>query len=227
MVAVKQTFFMKANKDIGHGRSQRATHSDTVLLLVHFIIEAEFNWTCCSFHQFNEYFLWEWWAIKLAPVQSVGTYFDGLIQRDICEKTANVKRTHERCFVFDVQVLHELSERKRILDTMFWIFFKNRVQNFKKLLSQFVLCWANHRQNGFKWNIRLVYFREAIHLWMLWTCWSYSIINFVGQHQKELTSSKRRFWSFRSSLAVLSCVSTSPNFSNFSLSRRIFSIFWM
>ena len=41
-------------------------------------------------NQFNEYFLWEWWAIKLAPVQSFGTYFDGLTQRDICEKTTNV-----------------------------------------------------------------------------------------------------------------------------------------
>ena len=61
----------------------------------------------------------------LAPVQSVVTYFDGITQRDICEKTANVKRTHEGYFVFDVQVLHEISERKRVLDTMFLIFLKS------------------------------------------------------------------------------------------------------
>ena len=35
------------------------------------------------------------------------------------EKTTDVEKTHERCFVFDVQVLHELSKRKRILYAMF------------------------------------------------------------------------------------------------------------
>ena len=34
-------------------------------------------------------------------------------------KTTNVERAHETCFVFDVQVLHEVSEHERILDAMF------------------------------------------------------------------------------------------------------------
>ena len=56
---------------------------------------------------------------ELALVQSIDAYFDGLNQRNICEKTANVKRKHDKCFVFDIKVLHELSKRKRILDSIF------------------------------------------------------------------------------------------------------------
>ena len=85
----KQSFVI-FDKNVGKTWAKRETHSNAIYLLVHYIIETEFNKESNRLHQLNKNCRRKRKQSKLTIIRSIRVDFNGFCEHNISEKAADV-----------------------------------------------------------------------------------------------------------------------------------------